>query len=151
MILRRAAELGQVSALADTWGVGWWSSSAEDIDADGLVQLHGAQEAVTVGEAATWSSLRPPHLPFPSTNGGNNNGNSARNDDNNSISGSSTVGHANSSGSGPHGGFDGSGSGSGGGTQPMFWEWRSHRYVHASHGAMGILHALLLCPAELWG
>ncbi|KAG5188122.1 hypothetical protein JKP88DRAFT_287740 [Tribonema minus] len=34
---------------------------------------------------------------------------------------------------------------------PMFWEWHAHRYVGAAHGAMGILHALLLCPAELWG
>jgi Lanthionine synthetase C-like protein len=33
----------------------------------------------------------------------------------------------------------------------MFWEWHSHRYVGAAHGALGILHSLLLCPLDTWG
>jgi Lanthionine synthetase C-like protein len=32
----------------------------------------------------------------------------------------------------------------------MFWEWHGHRYIGAAHGAMGILHTLLLCPPETW-
>jgi len=33
---------------------------------------------------------------------------------------------------------------------PMFWKFKSRNYLGGAHGALGILHTLLLCPAAIW-